>query len=82
MVQRGMTGRDDWLRLRLRRLFASLERYDLLLAVIPLALTLAVATAKVLGVPVEAALLGGGTIGVLAMVDALFVRPPRGLEGA
>ncbi|WP_290817481.1 hypothetical protein [Halovivax sp.] len=64
------------------RVFASIGRYDLLLAVIPLAFAVGVAAAEALGIPLRTALVGASLVGLLALVDGLFIRPPSGLSGA
>lgn len=78
MVLRDMSGLDG--RYRFQRIVASLDRYDLVLTVIPLALTLSILAGEVLDVPLEAALLGGAAVGAFALADALFLRPPIGLR--
>lgn len=74
---------DILVRYGIRRVLSSIDRYDLLLAVIPLAFALAVAVAEAAGIPLEAAMLGASVVGFLTLVDALFLRPPSsGLSGA
>lgn len=53
-----------------------LHRYDLVLAVIPLAFALALTADVALAVPTPAALAVASALGGLAVVDALFVHPP------
>lgn len=60
---------------RLRRRLP-LTRYDLILAVIPLALLLTVGVAGLLGLSHRAALVGWVVLGLFALVDALFLNPP------
>jgi len=54
----------------------SFTRYDLVLTFIPVALVLTVASAYLFGLPRRVALLGWAAVGVLALVDALFLHPP------
>ncbi|WP_247002475.1 hypothetical protein [Halosolutus gelatinilyticus] len=63
-----------------RQRVSSLGRYDALLAVIPIAFCCSILVGEAIGLPLEAALLGGGTVGVLALFDGLFLRPPTGLR--
>jgi len=51
-------------------------RYDLVLALIPVAFLLTVGTASVLGLPTRTALAGWSVVGFVALVDALFLHPP------
>lgn len=60
----------------LRSVRRSLTRYDLVLAVIPVALVLTVGAAELFGLPNRAALVGGAVVGLVALVDALFLNPP------
>lgn len=60
----------------------SLTRYDFLLGIIPLALVGAVVVQRLLSVPLESALIGGGIVALVALLDGLFFRPPNGLQGA
>lgn len=76
--------REDTERLethRVRNVRSSVSRYDLLLAVIPLAIGGAMLTGRVLDVPLETALLGGVAVALLAVIDGLFLRPPSGMQG-
>lgn len=57
------------------------SRYDLLLAVIPLAFLASLTLGTVLAIPVRTALVGALVVGTLALVDALFINPPRGAGG-
>ena len=66
---------------RLTSLASSIGRYDLLLAVIPLAFTVAVAVAGALGLPVEIGIVAAGVVGSIVLLDGLFLRPPTGLQG-
>lgn len=69
-------------RFGLGRVSASIGRYDLLLAVIPLAFAVTTAASELLGVPIETAMVAASVVGVLALVDGLFLRPPNGLNRA
>lgn len=53
-------------------------RYDLVLAVIPAALALGLLLGATTPVPSPVAVAAAAAVGVLAMVDALFINPPRG----
>lgn len=55
-----------------------LSRYDLLLAVVPIAFILGVLLAEIGIVPIRVSLAGAAGIGALALLDALFLNPPRG----
>lgn len=80
MVRRDITGFDTVARIADR--LSTIDRYDLLLGLIPMALTLAALVGHVLDLPTEATLLGGVAIALLALLDGLFFRPPTGLQGA
>lgn len=54
------------------------SRYDLVLAVIPAAFLVAGLAGSVLAVPLETAVIAASALGGLAVVDALFLNPPRG----
>ncbi len=58
-------------------LFLSLSRYDLVLAVIPVAFVLATGVAAVTGLSLRAGVLVASLAGALAVVDALFLHPPQ-----
>lgn len=62
---------------RASRLVSSLSRYDLLLAVIPTAFVFAAVLGVALPVPPRDAVLAASVVGVAALVDALFLNPPR-----
>ena len=64
-----------------REMIASLDRYDFLLAVIPAAFLAAILVATTLGVSLETAVVGASFVGLLALFDGLFFRPPSGLQG-
>lgn len=53
-------------------------RYDLVLAAIPAAFLLAALFASTPAVPEPAAFGAASVVGVLAVVDALFLNPPQG----
>ncbi len=55
---------------------AAADRYDLILAVIPVAFAVALVGVYVLGTSVIQAIVFAGIIGVLAIVDACYVNPP------
>lgn len=59
-------------------LVRSVSRYDLVLAVIPLAFLLSGLAGVALSVPPHLWLAGGSVVGALAVADALFRNPPRG----
>lgn len=56
----------------------AVSRYDLVLAVIPMAFLLTAVTSGVLGVSLPTALAGGSLLGVAVLADALFLNPPTG----
>lgn len=58
------------------RLATARSRYDLVLAVVPFALALAVAVGLLAPVSLHASLAAGSLVAALAVVDALFVSPP------
>lgn len=75
-----MRGSDDTILARLERLAAFgrlLSRYDLLLAVIPVAFLCSLAAGTLLSVPTSNALALASAVGAMALVDALFLNPPR-----
>ncbi|SER16848.1 hypothetical protein [Natrinema salaciae] len=80
MLQRDITGFDTVVRLADR--VSSIDRYDLLLGLIPTAFAAAFLAGRVFGLPLEATLLGGVAVASLALFDGLFFRPPTGLQGA
>lgn len=59
-----------------RRLFGQLTRYDLVLAVIPVALLSASLVHVALSFPFVAALAAASLVSAVAVGDALFVHPP------
>ncbi len=56
----------------------AVSRYDLVLAVIPLAFLLTAVASGVLGVALPTALAGGSLLGLAGLADALFLNPPTG----
>ena len=60
----------------LRRLSTAVTRYDFVLMVIPAALLVTVGAAELFGLPNRAALAAGSLVGLVALVDALFLNPP------
>ena len=55
-----------------------LSRYDLLLAVVPAAFLVGLAAVGLADVPIRTAMTSAGAVGALALVDGLFLNPPRG----
>jgi hypothetical protein len=58
------------------RYLSSLSRYDLVLTLIPSTLPISLLLAQLLGASYRIAFLGWAVVGLLALVDALFVHPP------
>lgn len=56
------------------------SRYDLVLLVIPAALLVSLFAGQLPSVSIESALAVGSIVGVLTLVDALFVNPPNGSD--
>ena len=54
----------------------SVSRYDVVLALLPLAVLLPAVVSGLLGVSLQVALAAGSLFGVAVIVDALFVNPP------
>jgi len=54
----------------------AVSRYDLVLAVIPMAFLLTAVASGVLGVSLPTALGGGSLLGLAVLADALFLHPP------
>lgn len=54
-----------------------LSRYDLLLVVVPAAFLVGLLAAGLADVPFEVAMGLAAAVGVLALVDGLFLNPPR-----
>ena len=80
MVARDSTGFVD--RVRIADRLPTIDRYDLLLGLIPAAFVVAFLASQVFDLPVEAAVLGGVAIAAPAVLDGVFFRPPTGLRGA
>lgn len=55
----------------------ALSRYDVVLAVIPAAFLLAALASQLLPVAPRTMLVGAAAVGLLALVDAMFVNPPQ-----
>ena len=55
---------------------AAVSRYDLVLAVVPVAFLLAFAAGLLSSIPLYAAMAIGSLAGTVAVADALFVNPP------
>jgi len=79
MVTRDITGIVD--RSRIDDQPLTIDRYDLLLGLIPTAFMVAFLASRLLSLPFEAAVLGGAAIAALALFDGVFFRPPTGLRG-
>lgn len=58
------------------------DRYDLILAVIPLVFFVAYVVHVALGVSVAATLLPASVVGVGLLVDALYLNPPSASGGS
>ena len=54
-----------------------LSRYDLLLAVVPAAFLLGLLAVGLADVPLRVAMSSAGAVGALALIDGLFLNPPR-----
>lgn len=63
---------------RSRRTLRRASRYDLVLALIPAAFLLAAIAGSTLPVSSTTAVLAAGLLSGMAIVDALFLNPPRG----
>ncbi len=59
----------------------TIDRYDLLLGLIPAAFFVALLASQLLALPFEATALGGSVVAALALLDGLFFRPPLGRQG-
>lgn len=59
-----------------RRVFGQLSRYDLLLAVIPLAFIVAILATIVAGIQLELAVAGGAVVSLFALADGIYFNPP------
>ena len=58
------------------------SRYDLVLAVIPMAFIFALLVGHLLSLPSRTALIAASVVGVLAMIDGLFRNPPENTGSA
>ena len=54
-----------------------LSRYDLLLAVVPLAFLAGLLAAGLTNVPLRVAMSSAAAVSAVALVDGLFLNPPR-----
>ncbi|MFC4989565.1 hypothetical protein [Saliphagus infecundisoli] len=61
---------------RLVTVLASADRYDLMLAVIPVVFGVALAIAPVAGVAVEGALVPAAVVAAAVVADACYLNPP------
>jgi len=77
MMARDITDIGDGSRITLRQ--STIDRYDLLLGLIPAAFVIAFLASQLLELPVEAAMLGGVAIVVPALFEGVFFRLPTGL---
>ena len=57
------------------------SRYDLVLVVIPIAFLIAAVASLFVSVSTHTLVAGASTVGVLALIDGLFVNPPRSGSG-
>ena len=55
---------------------AAATRYDLLLAIVPVAFAVALVAASVLGISMVQAMLIAAPIGVFVIIDACYLNPP------
>lgn len=60
---------------------STLTRYDLVLAVIPSAFVVAMLLGHVFSLSVEASAVVASAVGVLALLDGLFLNPPGTGDG-
>lgn len=58
--------------------FPSLSRYDLLLAFMPTVFLVGIVVGHLLSLGMRTTLTGTSIVGVIALVDALFLNPPSG----
>ena len=61
---------------------AAVNRYDLVLGIIPIAFVVALFAASVLGLPITHTLPIAAIIGVITIVDACYLHPPVGRGSA
>lgn len=76
MHRSGLRIRTPWKQLFGGR--SQLSRYDTVLAVIPMSFLVATAFGTVLSVPVWTAIGAASVLAACAVIDALFLNPPRG----
>ena len=57
------------------------SRYDFVLAVIPTAFLIAIVVGQLVSIPTHTTVTAATAIGTLALVDGLFVNPPRSGSG-
>ncbi|MFB6179689.1 MAG: hypothetical protein ABEI77_08200 [Halorientalis sp.] len=55
-----------------------MSRYDLVLAFVPTVFLVSLLVGTLFSVETHTAITGAGILGVIALVDALFINPPRG----
>ncbi|MFD1587574.1 hypothetical protein ACFR9U_11305 [Halorientalis brevis] len=60
-----------------RVLFPSLSRYDLLLAFMPTVFLISLVVGNLLSIGFRTALSVAGIAGIAALIDALFLNPPK-----
>jgi len=60
------------------RTTTAVSRYDLILAVIPIAILSSAFLGRFLAIDPPAGLAFGAIVGVLTLVDAILINPPRG----
>ena len=58
----------------------SISRYDLILAIIPVALIGPALFARAFEIGLESGLVIGSVVGALALLDAVLLNPPRGRQ--
>ena len=78
----GMAHRLRRVRRALRRTCRRTSRHDAVLALIPAAFVGFLLAGGLLGVPARTAVGAAAGVGALAMLDALFLNPPRGPAAA
>jgi hypothetical protein len=65
----------------LARPFDRLSRYDLVLAVVPVGFLLAALVGRILSLSASGTLALGSAVGLVAVLDALFLSPPTRRNG-
>ncbi len=63
------------------RPFDRLSRYDLVLSIVPIGFVLAALVGRILSLSASGTLALGAAVGLLAVVDALFLSPPTDRRG-